>query len=62
MEDGPIGLSGLNAVLPVKKEVVKEAEAVTTHHLNMVERSVMVQTTKFRAAMNTIVLWKVSLS
>ena len=56
MEDGLIGLSGRNAVLPVKEEVVKEAEVATTHHLNMVERSVMVQTMKLRAAMNTLVL------
>ena len=61
MEDGRIGLSGLSAVLPVREEVVKEAELVTTHHLNMVERSVMVQTSKFRAAINMIVHWTVSL-
>ena len=56
MEDGPIGLSGLHAVLPVKEEFVKEAEGVPTHHRSLVERTALVAIMKLISAMTIHVL------
>ena len=56
MEDGPHGLSGLNALPPVTEELVKEEESVTTQHRKMVVRTAMVTTVKLRSAMNNHVL------
>ena len=56
MEDGPIGLGGLHAVLPVGEEFVKGAEGVPTHHHNLVERTAMVAIMKLIPAMTIHVL------
>ena len=56
MEDGPIGLRGVNAVFPVAEEPVKGAERVTTHHRNMVGTNASVGATTWRTAMSSIVL------
>ena len=56
MEDGPNGLRGLNAVLPVKEDFVKEAEGVPTLHRNLVERTAMVAIMTLTTAMITHVL------
>ena len=55
MEDGPIGLCGLNAVPLVKEELVKEAESVTTPNHNLMARTVLVTAPKLRVATNTTV-------
>ena len=61
MEDGPIGLSGIHAVLRVTEELVKEEESVTTHHHNLVGGTAPVSALRLGAAMNMIVLYRVSL-
>ena len=56
MVDGPIGLCGVPAVPPVAKELVKEAESVTTQNHNMMGRTAPVTAPKLRAVTNRIAL------
>ena len=56
MEDGPHGLSGLNAVPPVAQVVVAEAESVMTHHHNMGGTTALVVTIKSPPAIHNHVL------
>ena len=56
MGNGPIGLRGVHAVFPVKEELVKEAESVTTQHRKMVGGTAPVPALTLGAAMSTIVL------
>ena len=56
MEGGLIGLCGLNALSPVVKELVNEAESVTARHHKMVEMTVTVTAVKPASAIHNHVL------
>ena len=56
MAGGLIGLCGLNALSPVVKELVNEAESVTARHHNMVEMTVTVAAVKVSSAIHNLVL------